>query len=245
MVYISTYIISDIHGDAFHFWNLYKRLKIDPVSDKLIINGDVLDRNYGSLKLFFELIDLKNKYPNNICILKGNHERFAEIYLLGQLSEKLYSTYGGDTTIKDIKSLNNTEKSELLADIRSLPIYTTITSEKRGQIAITHAGLDMNHIVETENGSIDVIKSIEYGVSWNQTRFLICTDLFYGPAWIIKKLNMPLIVGHVPVIFLEPQLPVIYERCDTLICVDCGAGYRNQNGRLGILRIEDEQAFYS
>ena len=241
-----TYVMSDIHGDAKHFYELVERLNMDFSDDVLIIDGDILDRNdEGSLKFFYEIMRLRYSHPKNIIVIKGNHEKFLSLYLEGNLSQDRYSLYGGETTIKEVECLTEPERQELLVVLNNLPLYTVLETRKRGGIVVTHSGLDLDHLVFDEINNIDVIASIEAGSEWDEMQFLIGNDIHYAPAWMIHKLSVPMVVGHVPTIFLEPGIPLVYERCERLMCIDCGAGHRDIGGRLGCLRLDDEKVFYA
>ena len=255
---MSRYVISDIHGNAERFHKMLDEINIDFSKDILYINGDIVDRGKNSLKLLFEIIDLKIKYGNHVVLIKGNHEHFLERYVYGilprtyvatfrPLDEKIYASrgYGGADTIREVKALDDTDKQLILKYIHEFESYVVVDSPKRGKMVIVHSGLHYDHIVMNEDRSINVIESIEEGLSANENDFLISGFLQReAPAWVTKSLDKVMVVGHTPTIFLEDvQMPIITMKPgERIIMTDCGCGY--PGGRLGCLRIDDERTYY-
>lgn len=242
---MSTYIMSDIHGNSRRFYEMFKLIQIDLSKDYLYINGDIVDRGKDSLKLFYEIIEMQKHYGDHIVILKGNHELFIDYYLSGYLPENRYASFGGKDTIRELKVLDYGRKRELIEIIRKLPVYKEITSPIRGNMVIVHSGLHAEHIARNGDGSVNVIESIESALRWDEYQFLISGYLQdEAPAWVTKGLDKVVCVGHVPTMYLpDVQEPVIcMKNGGKVIMTDCGAGH--PSGRLGCIRIEDEEALY-
>lgn len=244
---MSTYIMSDIHGASKKYYSMLEKINIDFETDVLIIDGDVLDRNKGSLKLFFEIYEMQKKYgSDHLVILKGNHELFLSRYIKGELSESLYSAFGGDTTISEVSRLTVEEKTELVDILEGLPIYKKVYSEKRGEdILVVHTGPLPRFITECrENEDIDILDAIEKSVAFDEYKFLINAYIqAEAPAYVRRNLDCTICVGHVPTSrVIDVQAPIIVEMPGKkVILIDCGAGYGE---RLGCLRIDDEAVFY-
>ena len=238
--------MSDVHGAGTRFWNMLDKINVDFSIDTLIINGDIVDRNKDSLRLFYEIYDLQIKYgSDHVIILKGNHELFLSMYLRGKISKAVYSSdrYGGGDTIREVQNLSKDEGEKLVELLDSLPIYKKVYSEKRKEdIVVVHTGLDYMYIVTNTDGTINVIDSINDAMKSNEHDFLINTYMQRSPInEIISLLDMVMCIGHVPTCFISDIGKPVISICNRVILADCGAGYGQ---RLGCLRIEDEAVFY-
>ncbi|RVD92659.1 Serine-threonine phosphatase catalytic subunit [Tubulinosema ratisbonensis] len=69
------HVIGDIHGQFFDLYELLKNFNLQ--KDTLIFLGDYVDRGVFSLEVYVYLLVLKVNYPDNIFLLRGNHECFS------------------------------------------------------------------------------------------------------------------------------------------------------------------------
>ena len=65
--------VGDIHGQYFDLRNLMK-LGGSPIRQKYIFLGDYVDRGDWSCEVLFYLLALKVAYPQNMTMIRGNHE---------------------------------------------------------------------------------------------------------------------------------------------------------------------------
>ena len=66
-------VVGDLHGNIDDFLRIFQRCDYPPKSNYLFL-GDYVDRGKQSLEVLLVLFILKLKYPNNIYLLRGNHE---------------------------------------------------------------------------------------------------------------------------------------------------------------------------
>jgi len=76
------YIAGDIHGQYYDLIKIFKHIGT-PAKKKYLFLGDYVDRGIYSIETYSLLLALKIKYPENIYIIRGNHE-----------SDWLNETYG-------------------------------------------------------------------------------------------------------------------------------------------------------
>lgn len=72
-----TVVVGDIHGNlgslvrcVSFFKNLYKK----DLNTKILFLGDYVDKGQNSVECFESILELKLNYPNNVYLLRGNHE---------------------------------------------------------------------------------------------------------------------------------------------------------------------------
>ena len=66
-------IVGDLHGHLLDLLRIFKRFGIPPNQSYLFL-GDIIDRGEFSLETLILILILKILYPNQIFIIRGNHE---------------------------------------------------------------------------------------------------------------------------------------------------------------------------
>ncbi|NPA40390.1 MAG: serine/threonine protein phosphatase [Thermodesulfobacteria bacterium] len=93
------FAIGDIHGCIDSLESLLAILPVKWGKDFVIFLGDYIDRGPNPRKVIEKVIELKNKFPDRVFTLKGNHEQMFERFLLGyDISTFLYN--GGSATLR-------------------------------------------------------------------------------------------------------------------------------------------------
>ncbi|MEG1141827.1 MAG: metallophosphoesterase [Clostridia bacterium] len=219
------YVMSDIHGAYNSFINMLELINFTE-DDELYILGDVIDRNYGGIKI---LNYIKNS--NNIHLLSGNHEQLFVTYLTEEdetMSKILLEDWiavGGKVTIEELKEYTLDEVYNLLEWIDNLPYYIVI-----GEYVLVHGGFEMPHAVVTLEEVLNY--NSKYDMIWNRTFFL---DNNY------RINNYTVILGHTTTLSVNSKADIIYKKGK--INIDCGSGF-NGIGRLSCLCLDTMQEFY-
>lgn len=230
------YVMSDIHGDFQSFYKMLIKINFS-YSDKLYVLGDAVDKGEENLCL----LDFICK-ASNICLIKGNHEYLFERYLRGTVTAEMWDACGGVTTRKEVDELSKEKKKVILKFLEGLPIYQNIVIRDVNYF-LTHSGYHADfEIIDQNTGLVDIQKSVESAVLWNQEQYLFSNDIHYIPSKI--KFNKIIVVGHYPTLFLpEYEQASIYYN-ERYIDIDTGNERRYNGGKLACLRLNDGKEYY-
>ena len=171
-----TYVMSDIHGDYLSFYNMLVKINFSSC-DELYILGDVVDKGSDNLCL----LGVIRSMPN-IFLIKGNHEYLFERYLQGTVTAEMWDACGGASTRREADELPKEKQKTILKFLEELPIYKSIVI---GDVEyfLTHSGYHANYeIIDQKTGLVDIQKSVENAVLWNQEQYLFSNDIHYIPS---------------------------------------------------------------
>ncbi|MDH5403286.1 MAG: serine/threonine protein phosphatase [Candidatus Heimdallarchaeota archaeon] len=101
--YIDTLIIGDIHGDVTSLNKIVSHF-LEGKVNSMVFLGDYVDRGDDSLKVIITLLSLALAFPNNIQLLRGNHEDSALNRRYG-FTKELYQKYPDKGDFSAIESL--------------------------------------------------------------------------------------------------------------------------------------------
>lgn len=205
---MSTFVCTDIHGYFVPWMKGLQKvgLSLDD-GDKLIILGDLLDRGPDSLKCMQFALDLKQKYPENVVYLKGNHEQMFLVFLgidpnepNGKVNLDLtfrqWTNNGGlqalrsllpdfaKYSVEEIQVLLRIEYELLILQLEALPLYHI-----EEDFAFVHAGfLSNTRLIEQE----------EDDMLWIREDFFTSFEAVKGD--VLE--NKTIIHGHTPVVHI-------------------------------------------
>jgi serine/threonine protein phosphatase 1 len=160
--------ISDIHGCFYLCIRLIESVIVfNPKEDQLIFLGDYIDfrsvtdavdrRNVSSKMVVKYLTGLREKFPDNIVLIKGNHEAMAEKYFQTGDADalKMWTTNGGDETISSFGGIEQARRF-LVPFIKELRLFYEVP-----QCIFVHGGIaDCKPLYPQEEQ--ETLRKIEY-----------------------------------------------------------------------------------
>ena len=244
---MSTYVISDIHGQLDALKDLLSLVSFKYNEDTLYLLGDYVDWGPKSIETIQYVMEMSSKYEN-IHPLLGNHDlmmynvitNISDGTTLDEAWEIAYNTeYGcwlnncGDETLSKFMRIDSHSRAEIRKWLTTLPYYK-ITDEISGKIYyLCHSKPFVNGMSLTD-------------VVWGRIK-----DDRLPRSFIDRADKAILVSGHTIVnnyrSFDENMRLKIYKSPNNrYINIDCGAkllGIRKMC-RLAAIRLDDLEEFY-
>ena len=105
VVHISSpcYVVGDIHGNLHDLIRIFSHSS-EYYNEKYVFLGDYVDRGSYSLEILILLFTFKLQYPNNIILLRGNHE-FPQVNSLYGFKKEMNDLFGNDDLYNEANEL--------------------------------------------------------------------------------------------------------------------------------------------
>lgn len=233
---MATYVISDVHGNYEGYMKILEQIRFSD-EDTLYVNGDVIDRGMGGVKILQHMMMQPNIYP-----ILGNHEYAAATCLrflmkeiteesIGEIDEETiknlmeWQNIGGQCTMDAFHKLSREEKQDIVDYLDEFSLYEEVSVNEK-QFVIVHAGLtnfSPDRPLETYEMYELIFQAPDY-------------DMIYFP-------DKYLVTGHLPTKVIEgnPRPNKIFRK-NNHIAIDCAAGY---DGCVGCICLDTLEEFYS
>lgn len=215
-----TYVISDIHGQYDAFMEMVKKIDFG-YDDEMYIIGDLIDRGDKSVECIKWVME-----QDNILTLLGNHELLF-------LDNFIHNMRGVYSTIDEARrKLSLKELDNIIKWINNMPECKIINVDSK------HFYLNHTQAVNPDYFKEELTDRMfpDYGR--------------YKTYYNYSVPNIISIFGHIPTIQMrkwnhQSKNNTIWTNVDnTIYDIDCGAGYPEQGGCLGCLRLNDLKEFY-
>jgi serine/threonine protein phosphatase 1 len=223
------FLFSDVHGCLEEMEVLLS--KWNPEKEKLVYLGDMVDRGPDSLGVIRRLMALKKEYPQDVIILKGNHDDDFAHWIYLEESVSFLMTEDIKTTVKSFYK-DNPEKlkkdsriqqhqyirrnfKQEISFINNLPLY-----HETNHCIFVHAGIDVTKDDWKDDGVNTFL--------WIRNQFI------YNDNKMPKKVFF----GHTATSFLHKDCNDIYiGKHNDRIGIDGGCVF---GGQLNGLKIDKE-----
>lgn len=233
---MATYVISDIHGNYEGYMKILELINFSD-EDTLYVNGDVIDRGMGGIKILQHMMMQPNIYP-----ILGNHEYAAGTclrFLMKEITEESirdideeainnlieWQNIGGQRTMDEFHKLSMEEKQDIVDYLDEFSLYEEVSVNGK-QFVIVHAGLTNF----SPDRPLDDYEMYE----------LIFKAPYYDKVYFVDKY---LVTGHLPTKAIEgnSRPNKIYIN-NNHIAIDCASGY---DGCVGCICLDTFEEFYS
>ena len=226
---MSTYVVSDLHGELHLFQELLKQIRFSK-EDHLYILGDVIDRGPDGIALLQDIM----VHPN-MTLLLGNHEYMMLQYFAPEATEteiRRWNKNGNTPTRDAYLRLEPAEQMRITEYIQSLPTHLTVNVGDKNYYLV--------HGFPGENVHDEV---------WHRPTIADPNPIS----------NTTLIIGHTPVLYMQESKEKREERIAEMIRrgehprifhapgfidIDCGCSLEDPIKTLGCLRLDDMAEFY-
>lgn len=242
---MSTYIMTDVHGDAAHFFDMINLIKFSPDhNDHLFVLGDVIDKG-GQYGDNLKLLEYCLTSPD-VTLLLGNHEYYMCKYLEGTFNpDRWASVYDGKLTLKEVHNLSLKDRKWYREKLSALPVYAALPhyTINGKPLFLSHAGIGRDSLVIREDGrTVNVRQSVKLGVRKDLRKAVTNID--------IHRLAMKytfdsfVICGHLSVDRLYKEERFEAYVSDNYMDLDCNAFLREDGGRLCCYCIDNDAFYY-
>lgn len=224
VTYISTYVMSDIHGQYTLFEKMLQKINFSQ-EDQLYVVGDIIDRGPENLKMIEKVFS-----TSNIHMIMGNHEQMALDYFTyhDSYDREMWFNNGGDQTYKEICESNKWFLNDIKKLFEELPYKVEISVNGKNYV-LTHS------YPFTEYKEDIVWHRIDLNSNFSEH----------------TKENTSYIVGHTPIPYFTSTRAEnkIYKSEDGNVwfidygCAYMSSIYENNYGQMGCIRLDDEKLF--
>jgi serine/threonine protein phosphatase 1 len=134
------WVIGDIHAEYKLIVTLIqKAIEFNPATDLLIFVGDYIDRGIKPIETITFLKNLRLQYPNNVILLKGNHEQMAYDFFKYRTPEDILTWFGNGGKITFNSFENEKECKDFL-----IPFIETLPTHFEGDdFIVVHGGIPL------------------------------------------------------------------------------------------------------
>lgn len=227
-------VVGDIHGQILDLYRIFTRFDLPP-KQKYLFLGDIVDRGEFSIEAVSLIFVLKIMFPNNVFVIRGNHEFKTVSSQNGFLAETLFK-FGSQKVFDAFQTAFN-----------YLPIGALI-----GKILCIHGGIcpeftDIQQISKIQRPFSNFGDPLICGILWsdpsNESIFFCPSKRGHGSLFgkecfirFLEKNNLSLLIrAH------ECVDGIKYMFDDKILSVFSASNYPGGEGnKSGVLFINDE-----
>lgn len=136
-------IVGDLHGDYKSLKKILDQINIGTGEARIIFLGDYVDRGPNQLEVLTEVLKLSLDHPDEVVLLRGNHEGPKDIPCIpSDFKGKILTKFGeeGKNLLKKIQQLYDSMPHSVYVKSESLMLHGGIptTATSIDEIALAH-----------------------------------------------------------------------------------------------------------
>ena len=230
------YACSDIHANLKQLNNL---LEFMDDNDKLYIIGDVVDKGPDKLDVLKKIMK-----DNRITLLLGNHDLMMLAVIDNIDNEYINNTYyyesvynnwikynHGHKTLNAFLRMEENERKELINYLKNCPILLNIEVDNKKYVLV--------HAYPENMGEKDIYLD-ELKIDNTDIYDWTSDYLWHREAYLHLE-DKILLTGHTPVAYYG-SLDIVHD--DKWYDLDCGLANLQEEGKLGVLCLNDLKEYY-
>ena len=166
------FVVGDLHGCWHLLEALLEHVNFDPLVDRLISVGDLIDRGPENLKC----LELLDENPWFHCV-KGNHEEMMHLSVSGETSQNMWQSNGGAWIYEHLTPTGLPLDILYLADeLQKLPLLITVDMKDERKFHVIHSELKAD-VPATDADLADEVRLAELtgvyhaNILWGRTLF--------------------------------------------------------------------------
>lgn len=233
-------VFGDVHGDLTAIKHLKKNI-INQIADdknhKIVFLGDYIDRGPFQIQVLEELLAIYTEYPDQVILLRGNHEGPEDISVsLSDFSYKLSAMFKGK------KEMIQGKLSQLFAELYIAAVIPEKTLIIHGGFSSTKSMNDIRNAVK-QHPSKPHLTEILWSDPSNQKEDLESTRGL-GRRYGIKSTHEFLEKNNLKSLIRGHQHPKKgYSVDNGKILTLCSTNFNNPFNKIGYLDISGDESF--
>lgn len=247
---MSTYVISDIHGQYEAFLDILNKIHFDISKDTLYLLGDYCDWGRGGFKVIEHIAEMQAQPGSNVIALRGNHDLML-LNVINNVDITESKTMSlSEANPHDLMLMDINRGAITLSEFYKLPVKKRIAMRRwLNKLTIAIDNCEVNGKKYYLCHSYPKLSGVsDYDVVWRRIRDKYDLEEFRSiyPEHIL--ISGHTITNHYDSVDKQGRCKV-FNRSSRMhyINIDCGAKLigLEDTGRLACVRLDDMRYYYS
>ena len=200
------YALSDIHGEYELLLETMKQIDLSNKENQVIFCGDYIDSGHKSCQTLLFIKELQKTYPNQVIVLKGNHELLFFEWLAEEHNTEWFA---GDRDFLSIRSFLTEKQMERIECLAKWTRLENVSKVAKAFVYKNYPDLfawikELPFFYETEK-QIFVHAGIEERAEMNWKAETSQEEMCWKYPWSTGKFYKDIISGHTSTALISGQ----------------------------------------